>query len=752
MRKLILLFFLSLWTFAFNQNLKECIRYSEEFLNKGDVYHAIQYLEKALEIDSKSVDLNWRMANAQRLYKDYKKAEHYYEIVYLKEGAKLFPKSIYYLALMQEHNGKYEEALDSWKRAKKIFLRQRKSYEYARTRQGVKNALWLKQALKDTTDFIIEQLPTTINTPNSEFGHSIVGNQLVYSSLLADSVSSDEVVFTDNYKMRLFSSEMKDSSFSQAKLLKDLEDKGYSVGNGSLSADGKRFYFSKCKDENYKFQCKIYVAQVKDGKFTDVDVLGDMVNEEGSNNTQPWISNYKDGEILFFASDREDRKSKGGMDIWYVLIENGNKYSKAYNAGRVVNTDGNEITPYFDPEEGSLYFSSDFHFGFGGFDIQKAVGMVGSFQKVENVGLEINSSAQDLYFFKDPSTGEFYFSSNRIGSLYAKNPTCCHDIYKARIPAIPEVDSVKEETLFDLNKRLPVTLYFHNDRPGPKTLADTIDLNYLTTYHRYTAMKEKYKTEYSRGLSREKSEEAKEDIADFFLEYVDQGVKDLYWFSELLLKELQKGKRIRITIKGFASPLAPTAYNVHLTRRRIVSLKNFLWEYQNGVFQPYMSGTSTDGGILKFNQNPFGEYTADKLVSDNPNDKKNSIYNRKAALERKVEIQSVDLIQEDSTGAEITFAEEVHDFGSKKIGSQLEYTFEFRNDGNEDLLIEDIEIPCNCNTAKVDKTTIKPGESGFLTMTFDTKGYEGHAVKSVYLITNGIPPKKRIVFTVKLVP
>ncbi len=752
MRKISLILFLSLCSVAFNQNLKECIQYSEEFLEKGDVYHAIQYLEKAFEIDSNSVDINWRMAEAQRLYKDYRKAEYFYEKVYKKEGAKLFPKSIFYLAQMQEHNGKYDEAKDSWKRSKKIFLKQNKTYEYKRSKQGLKNALWLKQALKDTTEYEIIQLPTTINTPNSEFGHTIVDGKFAYSSLTADSIGSDEVVFGTDYKMRLFICEMKDSTYSKPTLLKELEDEGYSIGNGSLSHDKTRFYFTKCKDENYKFQCKIYVARVKDGKLQDVDVLGDMVNEEGSNNTQPRIAKYEDGEILFFSSDREDRKSRGGMDIWYCMVTDGNQYSKAYNAGKIVNTPGNEITPYYDESEKVLYFSSNFHFGFGGYDVQKAIGPVGSFQKVENVGLEINSPAQDIYFFFDEDSHDYYFSSNRIGSLYSKNPTCCHDIYKARIPAIPEVDSVKEETLFDLNKRLPVTLYFHNDRPGPKTIKDTIELNYMTTYNRYTAMKEKYKTEYSRGLTGDKAEEAREDIADFFLEYVDQGVKDLYWFSELLLKELKKGKRIRVTIKGFASPLAPTAYNVHLTRRRIVSLKNFLWEYQGGAFQPYMSGTSEDGGILKFNQNPFGEYTADKLISDNPNDKKNSIYNRKAALERKVEIQSVDLIQEDSTGAEVTFAEEIHDFGSKKIGSQLEYTFEFRNDGNEDLIIEDIEIPCDCNTAKVDKNTIKPGESGFLTMTFDTKGYEGHAVKSVYLITNGIPAKKRIVFTVKLVP
>lgn len=752
MRKLIALIGLLSFSFAYSQNLKECIRYSEEFLQKGDVYHAIQYLEKAFEIDSNSVDINWRMAEAQRLYKDYRKAEFYYHKVYLKESAKLYPKGLMYLALMQEHNGKYEEALKTWKRAKKIFLKKNKSFEYQRCKQGVKNALWLKQALKDTVDFEITHLPETVNTPNSEFGHSIVGDKMVFSSLSHDSVAIDEVVFADNYRMRLMVSTITDSTYSKPIILKDLEDKGFSVGNGSLSADKKRFYFSKCTDDGYVFKCKIYVARIENAKFVDVDVLGDMVNEEGSNNTQPCIATFKDKEILFFASDREDKKSRGKMDIWYCLVENGNQYSKAYNAGKIVNTPGNEITPFWEPKSGELYFSSDFHFGFGGYDIQKAIGMVGSFQKVENVGLEVNSPAQDLYFFLDPGSEDYYFTSNRIGSLYSKNPTCCHDIYKARIPAIPEVDSVKEETLFDLNKRLPVTLYFHNDRPGPKTISDTIDLNYMTTYNRYTAMKDKYKQEYSKGLSGEKAEEAKEDIADFFMEYVDQGVKDLYWFSELLLKELRKGKRIRVTIKGFASPLAPTAYNVHLTRRRITSLKNFLWEHEGGAFRPYMTGNSPDGGELKFNENPFGEYTADKLISDNPNDLRNSIYNRKAALERKVEIQSVDLIQEDSTGGEVTFSKEVHDFGSQKIGSKLEYTFEFKNTGNDTLRIEDIEIPCDCNTASVDKKVLAPGETAFLNMKFDTKGYEGHAVKSVYLITDGVPKKKRIAFTVKLVP
>ena len=89
-------------------------------------------------------------------------------------------------------------------------------------------------------------------------------------------------------------------------------------------------------------------------------------------------------------------------------------------------------------------------------------------------------------------------------------------------------------------------------------------------------MLDTYKKEYSKGLNPTKSDEAKEEIENFFVEYVDQGVKDLALFRDLLLEELQKGKRLKITIQGFASPLAKTDYNVNLTKRRISSLINYL--------------------------------------------------------------------------------------------------------------------------------------------------------------------------------
>src|SRR5690606_23310477 len=143
-------------------------------------------------------------------------------------------------------------------------------------------------------------------------------------------------------------------------------------------------------------------------------------------------------------------------------------------------------------------------------------------------------------------------------------------------------------------------------------------VNYMTSFNRYIKMKKTYQKEYSSGLSGDRAEDAVEDINDFFLEYVEQGVKDLEEFLRLLVIELDKGYEIEVTVKGFASPLAKTEYNVHLTKRRINRLIQYLEMYNGGVLMPYMQGNAKNGGRLTFVGNPFGEYTADQLISDNP--------------------------------------------------------------------------------------------------------------------------------------
>lgn len=722
---------------AFGQNkLSVFLKHADEKFQKGDYFYALELYDKAMDIDSNSVELLWKYAETQRAYKDYRKAAFYYEKVFEKENTDIYPASLLNLGLMQKQNGQYDLALETFKLAKKKYAKDKKGYLYLKARRELESTVWAKQAIKDSMDISIYRLPETVNTKDSEFGHSLYQGKLIYSSLRADSVASNEEVYTTNYKTNLFTSDYKDLKFEKGKRLEDLMIENMNTGNGTFSFDGSRFYFSLCNEEQYNYKCKIMVSNYQNGKWSKPDSLGEIINEIGANTTMPNIGKLEGNEVLFFASDRST--SEGGLDIFYSIIKNGQQYSKV-KAIKSINSLDNELSPWWSEKENKLYFSSSWHDGLGGNDIFSST-FTTQFEAPVNIGIPFNSPANDIYYFKVSDTS--YLTSNRLGVLYSKNPTCCSDIFTGIPPLKIEIPTPKE-TLYELNKRLPVTLYFHNDCPDPKTWDTTTNVNYINGYNEYRAMLEKYQLEYSSGLSKEKAEEAKEDIESFFIEYVDQGVKDLYLFRDLLLEELQKGVKVKITVKGFASPLHKTDYNVNLTKRRINSLVNYLKAYNNGIFVPYFNNTASNGGQVIIVGAPFGEYTANTLTSDNFHDQKNSVYSRAAAIERKVEIQSISYLDNRKIFP-LTCKKVIQDAGKVKAGTIIEKTFTIKNESNETITLAPIVTPYTFLKTTLQKNILQAGESTEIVIQFNTEGYIGKNMKYIELGPEGNDEKLKL--------
>ncbi len=124
------------------------------------------------------------------------------------------------------------------------------------------------------------------------------------------------------------------------------------------------------------------------------------------------------------------------MDIWYSIQSfRDDDFRSARNLGRTVNTEQDEMTPYFDISSNTLYFSSNGHVGLGGFDIYKTEGFRRRWQDPKNLGHPINSSVDDLYYHLR-NEREGYFVSNRPGVIALKNETCCDDIFSFRYKEI----------------------------------------------------------------------------------------------------------------------------------------------------------------------------------------------------------------------------------------------------------------------------------------------------------------------------
>ena len=118
MSRLHIIIFSLLFSFnLFTQNeLKNYLKFADEQYEKGDYYYAKEYFEKALAIDSTSIISLWKYAETLKAYKDYKNAEIAYQKVFDREEALLYPYSLMNLGLMQKFNGKYEEAIETFKR------------------------------------------------------------------------------------------------------------------------------------------------------------------------------------------------------------------------------------------------------------------------------------------------------------------------------------------------------------------------------------------------------------------------------------------------------------------------------------------------------------------------------------------------------------------------------------------------------------------------------------------------------------
>lgn len=149
-----------------------------------------------------------------------------------------------------------------------------------------------------------------------------------------------------------------------------------------------------------------------------------------------------DDKTLYFISDMPG--GLGGTDIYYVELGPPGQFGTPHNAGPIINTEGNERFPVFQPN-GDLYFSSDGLMGLGGLDIFRTHGEKTKWLKPANLGVPVNSSKDDFGFLAQArNTIGGYFTSNRDGGLGSD------DIYQfLQIRPLPPLEPVEGQLVED---------------------------------------------------------------------------------------------------------------------------------------------------------------------------------------------------------------------------------------------------------------------------------------------------------------
>ena len=179
----------------------------------------------------------------------------------------------------------------------------------------------------------------------------------------------------------------------------------------------------------------------------------------------------------------------------------------------------------------------------------------------------------------------------------------------------------------------PVALYFDNDIPKAKEMKIKGTENYVELSNTYFNQKESFISNFTKVLPEAEKFILNEQYDLFFDREVKMGTVSLEYLSKAIAAKLGEGKKLEITLSGFASPLGSISSNKLLSDRRIKTIQNYLLQSNQGKLTE-----SVKNGHLKFITSAYGENKSKKQVSDNPMDKRNSVFSLVASVERRVEI------------------------------------------------------------------------------------------------------------------
>ena len=446
----------------------------------------------------------------------------------------------------------------------------------------------------------IKKISGNVNSVYSDFSFLRVNDSL---SFFTNSEFNNK-----GFKSNIYMAERSDDRWTKKQYLEFSEDINW--GNMTTDSYNSFYYYSGCNNDNSN--CDIMFSN-----NTSTQNLSRNYPQifQGSYNSQPHFFIIRNQKFLSFVSNRSD--GYGGLDIWFCLIDNKGLLGIPLNAGPNINSKYDEITPYYNLNDSSLYFSTNSkENSLGGFDVFYAKGIPNNWSDKINL-LKINTNHDEMYLnFYTENLG--YFASNRTVNSTKNIDSCCNNIYEFK--TIPSEKNYNTKPAY--SKFLPLNLYFDNNKPNPlqKNIANIN--SYKKTYVNYFIRRGEYILKSQDSL-----------INFFFEDSLKGNFNKLNKLFDKLAIDLKSGNTINIKLKGFASQLADTSYNISLSSLRIKSIISYFMYYNDGEFYDYIVSDK-----LKFTEVPLGESEA--FSSSNTSLQK--IYGLKAILNRKVSIIKIE--------------------------------------------------------------------------------------------------------------
>lgn len=105
----------------------------------------------------------------------------------------------------------------------------------------------------------------------------------------------------------------------------------------------------------------------------------------------------------------------------------------------------------------------------------------------------------------------------------------------------------------------------------------------------------------------------------------------------------------------------------------------------------------------------------------------------------KGDVQATNAGQQFTDSTTVQMIDSVYNFGKITDGAMVEYSYRFRNTGKRPLIVSSAVASCGCTVPEKPEEPIKPGETGFLKVVFNSKGRVGPVHKDITVTSNAYP-------------
>jgi outer membrane protein OmpA-like peptidoglycan-associated protein len=384
------------------------INHGDKLFDKFSYVKAIEFYQAAYDKNPNNIHVNKQLGDCYMLLRQPQHATQYYKKVVKSKDVD--PKYYYVYAQALRASGDYKKS-EKWMSKFKAT-----GVVDSRVDQFFNNLNFIDVILNRKKRYTITN--SSLNTKNSDYGAIRYKGDTYFVSARENEDASVKRLYNWNNQPFLDIFKINDSSSTISRLEDGVNTK-FHEGAACFTPDGKYMFFTRnnyfnnnvIKDDQNVNNLKIFKAEWLDGKWSNSKPL--FFSSDSYSVGHPSIST--DGKKLFFTSDMPG--GFGGTDIYVSEIHERGGVRKPMNLGSTINTEGNEMFPFYHTLENKLYFSSEGHVGLGQLDVFVAEYIDNDYTNVTNLGEPINSISDDFAYNLNDLGSEGFIASNREGGV-----------------------------------------------------------------------------------------------------------------------------------------------------------------------------------------------------------------------------------------------------------------------------------------------------------------------------------------------